>query len=372
MTMAFQTQAKAPTKTSSTPVHGGLLQRKCACGGPSVGEAECDDCASERRSLQRSAAGRAEPATVPRSVHDVLRSAGQPLDTETRAFMEPRLGHDFSQVRVHSDARAAESARAVNALAYTVGQDVVFGGGEYAPNTRRGQRLLAHELTHVVQQQGRGRLAPKSLGLSTPFDPAEREADAVAESIVERRQTPTITLAATGLQRDVGWAQRGDDPYGTAESPWIPACPVKSTGTLSEVSWGETAGLYPTEENKFQPEKWNQAKTCELLEVRGALHAVAQRGESVRKGTPKESDALEQKLKVYHLIENFPALDSAISDTEVKWFFLSPDSDKPAVHPATTGTMRVKTYGSFYNIGGGDVKKGDVYIHFYKLKPETP
>ncbi len=66
--------------------------------------------------------------------------------------MEPRFGHDFSQVRIHTDERAAETARAVNALAYTVGRDVVFGAGQYAPQTDEGRRLLAHELTHVVQQ----------------------------------------------------------------------------------------------------------------------------------------------------------------------------------------------------------------------------
>src|SRR5207253_648342 len=72
----------------------------------------------------------------------------------TRSFMEPRFGHDFSQVRVHTDERAAESARSVNALAYTAGQDVVFGGGQYEPGTNEGKKLLAHELTHVVQQHG--------------------------------------------------------------------------------------------------------------------------------------------------------------------------------------------------------------------------
>src|SRR5205085_6372561 len=92
-------------------------------------------------------------STVPPIVHDVLRSPGQPLDTGTRAFMEPRFGHDFSQVRVHTDTQAAESARAVNALAYTVGRDVVFGAGQHSPETSGGKRLLAHELTHVVQQR---------------------------------------------------------------------------------------------------------------------------------------------------------------------------------------------------------------------------
>jgi hypothetical protein len=89
---------------------------------------------------------------VPPIIHEVMRSSGQPLDLATRAFMEPRFGQDFSRVRLHTDARAAESARVVNALAYTIGRDVVFGAGQYAPETNAGQRLMAHELTHVAQQ----------------------------------------------------------------------------------------------------------------------------------------------------------------------------------------------------------------------------
>jgi hypothetical protein len=85
-------------------------------------------------------------------IHKVLNSSSQSLDVGTRAFMEPRFGHDFSKVRVHADTKAAESARAVNALAYTVGNDVVFGAGQYQPATSNGRRLLGHELTHVVQQ----------------------------------------------------------------------------------------------------------------------------------------------------------------------------------------------------------------------------
>ena len=83
-----------------------------------------------------------------------VRSKGQQLPVSTRRFFEPRFGYDFSQVRIHTDKRASQSAGAVNALAYTVGQDVVFGKGQFAPNTTTGQRLLAHELTHVIQQSG--------------------------------------------------------------------------------------------------------------------------------------------------------------------------------------------------------------------------
>jgi Domain of unknown function (DUF4157) len=89
---------------------------------------------------------------VPLAVHQALKSPGQPLDAATRAFMEPRFGHDFAKVRVYADHRAAESAQTLNALAYTVAPNIVFGAGHYAPQTDTGRRLLAHELTHVVQQ----------------------------------------------------------------------------------------------------------------------------------------------------------------------------------------------------------------------------
>jgi hypothetical protein len=90
---------------------------------------------------------------APPAVNEVLRSPGQPLDEGARAFLEPRFGEDFSQVRVHSDAGASWSAEAVNARAYTVGADLIFGRGEYAPGTAQGRSLIAHELTHVVQQR---------------------------------------------------------------------------------------------------------------------------------------------------------------------------------------------------------------------------
>jgi outer membrane protein OmpA-like peptidoglycan-associated protein len=91
--------------------------------------------------------------TVPASVDRVLAGSGKPLEPALRQDMEQRFGHDFSRVRVHTDALAVESAGAVNALAYTVGEHVVFGHNQLAPHMPGGQRLLAHELTHVVQQR---------------------------------------------------------------------------------------------------------------------------------------------------------------------------------------------------------------------------
>jgi Domain of unknown function (DUF4157)/Lysine-specific metallo-endopeptidase len=128
-------------------------QYACACGGL------CPTCQTEQtgREQERLQPKRLQPGNlgqtaVPPIAHEVIRSSGQPLDPSVRAVMESRFGHDFSQVRVHTDARAVDSARALGALAYTVGRDVVFGAGQYVPDTAEGGRLLAHELTHVVQQ----------------------------------------------------------------------------------------------------------------------------------------------------------------------------------------------------------------------------
>jgi hypothetical protein len=130
------------------------LQRKCACGGIPGPSGECEACRKKRLGLQRRATDSHGPTDVPSIVHEVLRSAGRPLDAETRAFMEPRFDYDFSDVRVHFGAHAAQSARAVNARAYAVGTDLVFGAGQYTPENAAGKKLLAHELAHVVQQKG--------------------------------------------------------------------------------------------------------------------------------------------------------------------------------------------------------------------------
>ena len=102
--------------------------------------------------MREAANASSSPAIAPPIVGDVLGESGRPLDHATRSFMEARFGHDFSRVRVYADTRAAESARAVNATAFTVGDQIVFAAGRYAPNSREGRRLLAHELTHTLQQ----------------------------------------------------------------------------------------------------------------------------------------------------------------------------------------------------------------------------
>jgi hypothetical protein len=115
---------------------------------------------------------------------EVLHSSGQSLNPETRAFMESRFGHDFSQVRVHNDAKASESAIRMNALAYTVGRDVVFRVGKYESETNEGRWLLAHELTHVVQQRN---AISDPMNLFVDISPErmyEREASEIADKII--------------------------------------------------------------------------------------------------------------------------------------------------------------------------------------------
>lgn len=148
-------------------------------------------------------------------VEQALRSGAQPLATGTRSFMEPRFGHDFSQVRVHADARSAEAARALSAHAFTVGQDVVFASGQYAPTTAEGQRLIAHELTHVVQQDVTSSHAQlrNGVALSDPSDPSEQAAGIATEVISHRGDAAPIAHAPVAVSRPDGAAtvQRDDD-----------------------------------------------------------------------------------------------------------------------------------------------------------------
>lgn len=135
-----------------------LVQAKLAVGeleDPS--EAEADRAAEQALSggaspIRLSAPGGGAGREAPEAVGEVLASPGRPLDPRLRSDLEPRFGQDFSGVRLHTDGRAADSARAIDALAYTAGEHIVFGAGRFAPGTREGKRLLTHELAHVAQQ----------------------------------------------------------------------------------------------------------------------------------------------------------------------------------------------------------------------------
>ena len=208
METRLHAQPKTASPPSFTPVREGVLQRKCACGGSSGLTGECADCDNKKLSLQRSTQSsevetRHAGGVLP-IVDEVLRSPGQPLDTATREFMEPRFGYDFSHVRIHANDPAARSAASVNALAYTIGSHIAFGSGTYAPATDSGRELIAHELTHTIQQSRDS----SGSGISQPEDRSEREAEQVAQKI--------MVGAAGGFPADDGLGP--NKPTGGTES----------------------------------------------------------------------------------------------------------------------------------------------------------
>lgn len=185
------------------------VQRKCACGG------KCAEC----RKVQRYASNQTGPAVAPPILHDALRSPGQPLDAKSRAFFEPRFDHDFGKVRVHTGSLAAESANAVEAHAYTVGRDVVFGAAQYAPETPRGRQLLAHELAHVVQQSGTAG-SPSALRVGESDSPAERDADQAASAVVaDRAGARPASSAEPSIQRQAAPPASSCGPQGRSLTP---------------------------------------------------------------------------------------------------------------------------------------------------------
>ena len=134
------------------------LSSSCKCAG------KCSKCSS-KQVQRKGGASFADPADV----DPVLNGPGHALDASARSFMEPYFGHDFSRVRVHSDSAAAASAESLGANAYTVGHHLIFGPGKYRPGTHEGRRLLAHELTHVLQQNSAGPMIQRDDDPTTPI-----------------------------------------------------------------------------------------------------------------------------------------------------------------------------------------------------------
>jgi hypothetical protein len=170
----------APLSQISGSQKNAAVQRKCACGGDAGGAKMCAEC---KKNLQRSpldAAKMGEAGIVPPIVHRVLRSPGQALDETSRAFFEPRFGRNFGGVRIHDDPDAAESARALHARAYTVGQHIVFEAGEFNPAMQSGRRLLAHELTHTLHQLG----GPEANGTGVVQRTPDKDDDTIEVDLV--------------------------------------------------------------------------------------------------------------------------------------------------------------------------------------------
>ena len=224
----MRSRTTQPVPLPAARSHGALLQRACACGESEARRKKRPD------TLQRLASGPAAASVAPPIVHEVLRGTGQPLDPATRGQMEPRFGHDFGRVRVHADGPAAESARAVNAHAYTVGSDIVFAAGRYAPQTDSGRRLLAHELTHVIQQAGAVAPAPGSLTIGEPHSAEERTAERLAQGSF----TPAGGIA-TGIGSLV---QRQSADFEPAFGPGSGSGPAPQLSQMFAPAFGPESG----------------------------------------------------------------------------------------------------------------------------------
>ena len=169
-----------------------------------------------RMALQREVGKPEAPKKLPSSVTGALSSSsGQPLPPSARTPMEQSFGTDLSGVRVHTREQAAQASKDINATAFTHGQDIYFGEGKYQPGTGEGEKLLAHELTHTIQQEGNGGVQTKSNGefsISQPGDPMEREADQVTDTVTgmsgAKQPKPPSSLENTLGERAPGMVNR--------------------------------------------------------------------------------------------------------------------------------------------------------------------
>ena len=179
------------------------IQRICSTCEEKMHRQAMED-EEEEMALQPATAAPGQPTVVRPELEaqvQAQRARGQPLPTSVRTFFEPRFERDFSQVRVHADAHAAESAQAVQALAYTVGSDIVFGAGQYAPATTAGQRLLAHELTHVVQQGASQTLSPKR-AFTSPRPPQPTALPAAIQPLTIAAQRVSLQTVARQVEAE--------------------------------------------------------------------------------------------------------------------------------------------------------------------------
>lgn len=243
--MRKQTTVQTIAKLSFPPIAGGVLQRACACGQHIANSnGECEECWKKRQgALQRAAMSTIPVNQTPPIVYEVLRSPGQPLDARTLAFMEQRFDHDFSNVRVHTDAQASVSAQAVNALAYTVGRNVVFGTNQYRPETNEGKKLIAHELTHTMQQASRTTGVQSRLEMVTQENPAEREAEAASREVLGLQHIRANTRHDVKVARQVP-PMAGPQPV-QAACPVAPITPITDQDALNmengaRVIWNNT------------------------------------------------------------------------------------------------------------------------------------
>jgi regulator of replication initiation timing len=186
-----------------------LLHHKCACGAHTLGGGACETC-KRKGVLNRKASALRSAMEAPPSVFQALNSSGHSMEAPLQAFMETRFQRDFSQVRLHTDAVASDSAKDIHAHAYTVGSDIVFAQGAYQPAHPKGLHLLAHELTHVAQQSSSSATLQSKLEIADEHSDAEREADHHADAVLTPgAQLPGLSKNPLQVNRSLGWGLGG-------------------------------------------------------------------------------------------------------------------------------------------------------------------
>jgi Domain of unknown function (DUF4157) len=303
------------------------LQRACApCA---AGGSPCPKCAAKEEELVQRKTASLSSSENDSAQDDFLAglSPGQPLDDATRGFMESRFGYDFSQVRLHTDDTAARSTEAVNALAYTVGKDVVFGAGQYQPSAAGFRKLLAHELTHVVQQGHAGSMradtkAQSATGASSELVQRQPAKKPARENVWGFMVTRAMCGCHAKIRDSIAWAKTAGATYNACDtaanttSTLVEACfdaahpgstPVATTSPSGEVT------LPPASADPCQQIEDKASFVHETMHVRYTENLARSQGPAFYKewqrlkGNPKRLDTMRA---------TFPAQVTAF---ETKW-----------------------------------------------------
>lgn len=233
----------------------------------------------ERQTVQRLPSGSSSSSHPGAGVQGVATSNGQPLDTGTLAFMQSRFGHDFSRVRVHTDGEAAVSAQAVNARAYTQGEHIVFGRGEYEPQTNEGRRVLAHELAHVIQQGGRADVLqryPKGPGVIPPV--MEKRVDKALETM--KLSSLNYEVAAANSIEGGAIDVASPDFVDTSQAPPQPisfstAMTRKGSWERGEIPDMQLKAYLPGTQREMPIKKGMEAFTAQHGDYNGVIYLLA-------------------------------------------------------------------------------------------------